>query len=342
MVNSHRRFRHGVLIDGPMSAAAFGGNRRRRADSDRRGLRPSPPLPRRALGLGPECERLCAAAPCTAGLGRQPPPEDDHAVLRPGARAGLGLAQAAVIGATSSAARLSSASETSGEGHRSGSIRGHSPPVESAVRPGVSEQEHCVTQARRLSCCPKGNAILDMTRVLRELPLTYPVPSERSWGCSASAVHERRPAEAPYRASSLAPTRPSARAIPSPRSPDSSTPRVRLHLKPGQKGTKQLLAQDGDRLICLRYRYDAPAPSTAAVRPGPDRRRTRRLCRRRRPLPGEAGRRHVEPGAKGLAATLRSRGRARPARPHRRRPRIQYQMPNAKQGASPSRCPAAI
>jgi len=30
-----------------------------------------------------------------------------------------------------------------------------------------------------------------------------------------------------------------------------------LHLKPGQKGTKQLLTQYGDRLICVRYRYDA-------------------------------------------------------------------------------------
>ncbi len=37
----------------------------------------------------------------------------------------------------------------------------------------------------------------------------------------------------------------------------SRTMRVRLHLKPGQKGTKQLLAQYGDRLICVRYRYDA-------------------------------------------------------------------------------------
>ena len=33
--------------------------------------------------------------------------------------------------------------------------------------------------------------------------------------------------------------------------------RTRLHLKPGQKGTKQLLAQYGDRLGCVRYRYDA-------------------------------------------------------------------------------------
>jgi len=32
---------------------------------------------------------------------------------------------------------------------------------------------------------------------------------------------------------------------------------VRLHLKPGQKGTKPLLAQYGDRLIWGRYRDDA-------------------------------------------------------------------------------------
>ncbi|MBI2207343.1 MAG: hypothetical protein HYU41_26225 [Candidatus Rokubacteria bacterium] len=33
--------------------------------------------------------------------------------------------------------------------------------------------------------------------------------------------------------------------------------RTLLHLKPGQKGTKQLVAQYGDRLLCVRYRYDA-------------------------------------------------------------------------------------
>ena len=33
--------------------------------------------------------------------------------------------------------------------------------------------------------------------------------------------------------------------------------RTLLHLTPGQKGTKQLLAQYGDRLVCVRYRYDA-------------------------------------------------------------------------------------
>jgi hypothetical protein len=28
------------------------------------------------------------------------------------------------------------------------------------------------------------------------------------------------------------------------------------HLKPGQKGTKRLMEQYGDSLICVRYRYD--------------------------------------------------------------------------------------
>jgi len=92
-----------------------------------------------------------------------------------------------------------------------------------------------------------------MTSVLRELPLSYAVLSEgRRYG-SAPAVHEPNPAGPSYRASAA----PSAPATPPRRSPASSTPRVHLHLKPGQKGTKQLLAQYGDRLICVRYRYDA-------------------------------------------------------------------------------------
>jgi hypothetical protein len=32
--------------------------------------------------------------------------------------------------------------------------------------------------------------------------------------------------------------------------------RVRLKLKPGQRGTKHLLKQYGERLVCVRYRYD--------------------------------------------------------------------------------------
>jgi len=96
-----------------------------------------------------------------------------------------------------------------------------------------------------------------MTSVLMELPLSYVVVSEGRPCGSASAVHEPSPAGPPYRASSIAPAGPSARATPPRRSPKSSTSRVRLHLKPGRKGTKQLLAQYGDRLICVRYRYDA-------------------------------------------------------------------------------------
>jgi len=93
-----------------------------------------------------------------------------------------------------------------------------------------------------------------MTSVLTELPLSYAVLSEGRRCESASAVHEPSPAGPPYRASSIASVGPSARAAPPRRSPECVAPRVRLHLKPGQKGTKQLLAQYGDRLICVRYR----------------------------------------------------------------------------------------
>lgn len=96
-----------------------------------------------------------------------------------------------------------------------------------------------------------------MTSVPREFPLSYAVRSEGRRCGSASAVHEPSPAGPPYQASSITPAGPSARATPPRRSRGSSTSRVRLHLKPGQKGTKQLLAQYGDRLICVRYRYDA-------------------------------------------------------------------------------------
>jgi hypothetical protein len=33
--------------------------------------------------------------------------------------------------------------------------------------------------------------------------------------------------------------------------------RTRLKLKPGQRGTKKLLAEYGEQMICVRYRYDA-------------------------------------------------------------------------------------
>jgi hypothetical protein len=93
-----------------------------------------------------------------------------------------------------------------------------------------------------------------MTSVLSDLPVCYAVQSEGCSCGSASTVHEPGP---PFRTLPTAPHGPSTRATPFRRSPESSAPRVRLHLKPGQKGTKQLLAQYGDRLICVRYRYDA-------------------------------------------------------------------------------------
>lgn len=32
--------------------------------------------------------------------------------------------------------------------------------------------------------------------------------------------------------------------------------KTRTHLKPGQRGTKRLVEQFGDALLCVRYRYD--------------------------------------------------------------------------------------
>jgi hypothetical protein len=33
--------------------------------------------------------------------------------------------------------------------------------------------------------------------------------------------------------------------------------RTRLNLRPGMRGTKKLVTKYGDRLVCVRYRYDA-------------------------------------------------------------------------------------
>jgi hypothetical protein len=95
-----------------------------------------------------------------------------------------------------------------------------------------------------------------MTSVPRGLPLSYAVLLGGRWFASPFTVKEPSPAGPPYSATSIAPAGSSARATPPLRSPKASTSRVRLHLKPGQKGTKRLLAQYGDRLICVRYRYD--------------------------------------------------------------------------------------
>ena len=131
-----------------------------------------------------------------------------------------------------------------------------------------------------------------MTRVLTELPFRYAVLTGGRWHGPASAVHEPRPAGSPGRASPTAPAGSSAHALPPRHSPESSTARVRLRLKPGQKATKRLLAQYGDRLICVRYRYE---PSTPLVAPDQIVGAARRLCRGGRPRAGEAGRWNLEP-----------------------------------------------
>ena len=58
------------------------------------------------------------------------------------------------------------------------------------------------------------------------------------------------------------------------REPGARGMRTRLHLKPGQRGTKLLLAQYGDRLVCVRYRYDAQRRKRFKTR-GAHRRRAR-------------------------------------------------------------------
>lgn len=90
-----------------------------------------------------------------------------------------------------------------------------------------------------------------------EPALSYSTLWESPQCGSAFAVCEPRPADPGYRVSSTPPAEPGVPVTPPRRSPEPSTSRVRLHLKPGQKGTKRLLAQFGDRLICVRYRYDA-------------------------------------------------------------------------------------
>jgi hypothetical protein len=112
------------------------------------------------------------------------------------------------------------------------------------VPPDVSESGHCVTQASRLpSCLTEGEPPYD----------------QRSQG--ASALVRGAVGEPPVRIRVLGP-RAESRQILRPRHP---TPALTRAVRPagtaasqvGPEGTKQLLAQYGERLICVRYRYDA-------------------------------------------------------------------------------------
>jgi hypothetical protein len=76
-----------------------------------------------------------------------------------------------------------------------------------------------------------GAAALDW--VFHERKTSYPAPRLASGGSLDRGTRSRRPLPATV-----------------------SAP-VGLHLKPGQKGTKRLVERYGDRLVCVRYRYDA-------------------------------------------------------------------------------------
>ena len=84
--------------------------------------------------------------------------------------------------------------------------------------------------------------------------VAYPVLAANRGRGVPLAVHE--PSPTPYRAKSTQPPAPVVRASQSRRLSGPSRSRIRLNLKPGQKGTKQLVAQYGERLVCVRYRYD--------------------------------------------------------------------------------------
>ena len=94
-----------------------------------------------------------------------------------------------------------------------------------------------------------------------EVGLSYAVPSLCGDGVVVWKSHERKGL---YRAPRIATAG----------SSDSITTRrhvptggvVGLHLKPGQKGTKHLVAQYGDRLVCVRYRYDAARKVVSRLR----------------------------------------------------------------------------
>lgn len=89
---------------------------------------------------------------------------------------------------------------------------------------------------------------------LRGRRLAYPMlPAGRRCGVPPG-VHE--PGPTPYRAASPQPSVAVVRASPRRRPYGPRGAQIRLTLKPGQKGTRQLVATYGERLVCVRYRYD--------------------------------------------------------------------------------------
>lgn len=123
------------------------------------------------------------------------------------------------------------------------------PPAGNAA---VSKLAHCQWEVRGITIA-LGEASAYVASVAVDLRLSYPMPSRCGGGAVVRALHERRgsyqaPAAAASRSDSTRPRRRVRASL--------SVP-VGLHLKPGQRGTKHLLQEYGDRLVCVRYRYDA-------------------------------------------------------------------------------------
>jgi hypothetical protein len=113
-----------------------------------------------------------------------------------------------------------------------------------------------VTQARGITVFPfrLGEAGEHMASVPLEVRLSYALPSLFGDGASVWAFHERRGS---YQASRISASGSSGAITLRRHVPAAVSAPVGLHLEPGQKGTKHLVAQYGDRLVCVRYRYDA-------------------------------------------------------------------------------------
>jgi hypothetical protein len=93
-----------------------------------------------------------------------------------------------------------------------------------------------------------------MTSVPLEARLSYVVATLCGDGAFVWAVHERTRS---YQASRGATGGLSGNIAPCRHAPAAVSAPVGLHLRPGQKGTKHLVEQYGDRSVCVRYRYDA-------------------------------------------------------------------------------------
>lgn len=87
-----------------------------------------------------------------------------------------------------------------------------------------------------------------------ELHHPYGVPSRCGDGAFVWTLHERRGS---YQAPRVAIGGSSGTITPRQHVRAAVSAPVGLHLKPGQKGTRHLVQQYGDRLVCVRYRYDA-------------------------------------------------------------------------------------